>query len=75
MRINVKLVVNATLDTLLENVLFRDAFCAGCEAGHVAYDEECPAGWMPCEKECVRWSNWSDLERGISECVSRSMKA
>lgn len=71
----VTLVAGALLDSLLDNELWREAFCAGCEAGQVRLFEECPAGWMPCEPECARRDNWSNISEEIEECVRRSMKA
>lgn len=71
----VDLVVDSLLDTLIDNSLFMQAFCSGCEAGKVRYDEECPAGWCPSEPECERWGNWSDISEAIRKCVSASMKA
>lgn len=71
----VDLVVSSLLDTLLEDELFLDAFCTGCEAGKVRIDEECPAGWCPCEPQCARKSKWSDIAGGIRACVSASMRA
>lgn len=58
-------------DTLLENEAFRDAFCHECPDGVRATrrGEECPAGWSPCEPECMRNNRWRDLSERLKEAV------